>query len=159
MCRSVPTPLDVFVPGCGTHYATLLPIRRYSQCSLQDAGSTNYARKTSNLLLVQCLHYKILPSGLCAEICYNRGKKGLSGRIETFSGPLLEQIGTFYRYLHQHAELLKIMRKHDNPISRSEKVHRDSAANIHIFQFEAPGFFFIFHWGFLTVWDLYTVLL
>ena len=38
MCRSVPTPLDVFVPGCGTHYATLLPIWRYSQCSFQDAG-------------------------------------------------------------------------------------------------------------------------
>ena len=72
---------------------------------------------------IQCLRYKILPSGLCAEICCNRGKKGLSGRIGTFSGPILEQIGTFCRHLHQNAELLKIMRKHDNPISRREKVH------------------------------------
>ena len=70
---------------------------------------------------IQCLRYKILPSGLCAEICCNRGKKGLSGRIGTFSGPILEQIGTFCHYLHQNAELLKIMRKHDNPISRREK--------------------------------------
>ena len=73
--------------------------------------------------LKQCARYKFLPSGLCAEICCNRGKKGLSGRIGTFSGPILEQIGTFCRYLHQNAELLKIMRKHDNPISRPEKVH------------------------------------
>ena len=51
------------------------------------------------------------------------GKKGLSGRIGTFLGPILEQIGTFCRYLHQNAELLKIMRKQDNPISRREKVH------------------------------------
>ena len=73
---------------------------------------------------LQCSRYRILPSGLCAEICCNRGKKGLSGRIGTFSGPILEQIGTFCRYLPQNAELLKIMRKHDNPISRREKVHR-----------------------------------
>ena len=39
------------------------------------------------------------------------------------SGPILEQIGTFCRYLHQNEELLKIMRKQDNPISRREKVH------------------------------------
>ena len=39
------------------------------------------------------------------------------------SGPILQQIGTFCRYLHQNAELLKIMRKHDNPILRREKVH------------------------------------
>ena len=35
---------------------------------------------------VQCLCYKILPSRLCAEIWCKRGKKGLSGRIGTFSG-------------------------------------------------------------------------
>ena len=47
---------------------------------------------------LQCLRYKILPSGLCAEICCNRGKKGLPGRIGTFSVPMLEQIGTYCRY-------------------------------------------------------------
>ena len=76
-----------------------------------------------DLPIKQCLRYKILPSGLCAETCCNRGKKGLLGRIRTFSGPILEQIRTFYHYVHQNAELLKIMRKHDNPISRREKVH------------------------------------
>ena len=34
------TSLFVLIPGCWTHYAALLPIRRYSQCSFQDAGST-----------------------------------------------------------------------------------------------------------------------
>ena len=53
---------------------------------------------------MQCSQYKILPTGLCAEICCSRGKKGLSGRIRTLSGLILEQIGTFYRYLHQNAE-------------------------------------------------------
>ena len=57
---------------------------------------------SASMALKQCLRYKILPSGLCAEICCNRGKKGLSGWIGTFSGPILEQIGTFYRYLHQN---------------------------------------------------------
>ena len=75
----------------------------------------------------QCLHYRILPSGLCAEICCNRGeKKDFPGRIGTFSGLILEQIGTFYRYLHLNAELLRIMRKHDNSISRREKVHQNT---------------------------------
>ena len=71
---------------------------------------------------IQCLRYKILPSGLCAEMCCNRGKKGLPGQIGPFSGPILEQTGTFYRFLRQNAELLEIMRKHDNPISRLEIV-------------------------------------
>ena len=71
----------------------------------------------------QCLHYKMLPSGLCAEICCQRRKKGLSGRIGTFSGPILEQIRTFHCYLNQNAELLKITRKHDNPISCRAKVY------------------------------------
>ena len=35
------------------------------------------------------------------------GKKGLSGRIGTFSGPILEQIGTFSRYFHKNAKKLK----------------------------------------------------
>ena len=88
------------------------------------------------VLHLQCLHYKILPSGLCAELCCKRGRKGLLGRIGTFSGPILEQIGTFYRYLHQNAELLKIMRKHDNSISRMKKftkILNHLVANIHIF--------------------------
>ena len=38
-----------------------------------------------------------------AEICCNMGKKGLSGRIGTYSGPILDHIGTFYRYLQQNA--------------------------------------------------------
>ena len=50
---------------------------------------------------------------LCAELCCNSGKKGLSGKIGTYSGADRD----FYRYLHQNAELLKIRRKHDNPIS------------------------------------------
>ena len=51
--------------------------------------------KVNISLHLQCLRYKILPSGLWAEICCKRGGKGLSGRIGTFSGPILEQIGTF----------------------------------------------------------------
>ena len=34
-------------------------------------------------------------------------ESGLLGRIGTFLGPILEQTGTFHRYLHQNAELLK----------------------------------------------------
>ena len=97
-------------------------------------GLKNITR--SNFCLKQCSRYRILPSWLCAEICCNRGKKGLSGRIRTFSGLILEQIGTFCRYLHQNAELLKIMRKLDNPISRHEKfterLNHSAAANIPI---------------------------
>ena len=93
-----------------------------SKCALVD-GSWEMDLEKWALRYGQHARYKFLPSGLCAEKCCNRGKKGLSGRIGTFSGPILEQIGTFCRYLHQNAELLKIMRKHDNPISRPEKVH------------------------------------
>ena len=44
---------------------------------------------TMRLHCVQCLRYKILPSLLCAEICCNRGIKGLSGRIWIFMEALL----------------------------------------------------------------------
>merc|ERR1719397_421185 len=54
-------------------------------------------------------------------------------------------------------KMLKIMRKHDNPISRRGKVHKSnlSAANIHIFQFVAPGLFLHSTWNFNSLGPIY----
>ena len=41
---------------------------------------------TTKLDLVQCFRYKILPSGLCAEICCNRGKKRTFRKNPDFFG-------------------------------------------------------------------------
>ena len=87
-----------------------------------------------NALLCQALQYKlmisaVLPSQNSAIRTLSwknvviEEERGLSGRIGTFSGPILEQIGTFYRYLNQNAELLKKIREHNYPISRHKKVH------------------------------------
>ena len=50
----------------------------------------------SQTCIRQWPRYKILPSGLGAEIYCNREKKGLSGRIGTFSGPFQGQFGTLF---------------------------------------------------------------
>merc|ERR1719397_1388487 len=54
-------------------------------------------------------------------------------------------------------KMLKIMRKHDDPISRRGKVHKSnlSAANIHIFQFVAPGLFLHSTWNFNSLGPIY----
>ena len=51
---------------------------------------------------IQCLHNNKFPSGLLKYVVIRR-KKAFSGRIGTYSGPILDQIGTFYRYLQQNA--------------------------------------------------------
>ena len=51
---------------------------------------------------IQCLHNKKFPLGLLKYVVIG-GKKAFSGRIGTYSGPILDQIGTFYRYLQQNA--------------------------------------------------------
>ena len=46
-----------------------------------------------------------------------------------------------FRYLHQNAELLKIMRKHDNPVKKFTERLNHSGINLQIFQFVATGLF------------------
>ena len=58
--------------------------------SLRRSILNNYSK------CMQWLLYKILRSGLCAEICCNGGKKGLSGRIGTFSGSFQGHFGTLF---------------------------------------------------------------
>ena len=67
-----------------------------STCNDIWENTSHYSYSSFHRLTIrQCFPSKMLPSGLCAELCCNGGEKGLSGRIGTFSGPILEQIGTF----------------------------------------------------------------
>ena len=67
-------------------------------------------------------------SGLCAELCCNREKKDFQVESGLFWDIFWSRLGLFYRYLHQNAELLKITRTHDNPISRRGKVHQKTTS-------------------------------
>ena len=70
---------------------------------------------------MQWLLYKILRSGLCAEICCNGGKKGLSGRIWTFSGPFQAHFGTLF-------VIFIIMLKNFKIAQSTKKFHNNSRA-------------------------------
>ena len=50
---------------------------------------------SASMALRQCLRYKILPSGLCAEICCNRGKKDFQEESGLFRDLFWSRSGPF----------------------------------------------------------------
>ena len=52
-----------------------------------------------SICLKQWIHYKILPSGLCAEICCNRGKKDFQVESGSFQGHIGTLVAIFIKML------------------------------------------------------------